>query len=159
MDFTSTTKIISSKFLPEQAACLCNQIDCFTCTCGNLICCCTSSLQWNARFAAKLQLDCCFCHCHHLGIVAANGEITKVMISEKAEETMKNGFSLAWPGSLFSHTGHYCFQLIYTESNNVLRGREVWLVSHSQPSFSCMQTMWSTGKKAGYARLIKVRPH
>ena len=30
MDFTSTTKIISSKFLPEQAACLCDQIDCFT---------------------------------------------------------------------------------------------------------------------------------
>ena len=30
MDFTSTTKNISSKVLPEQAACLCNQIDCFT---------------------------------------------------------------------------------------------------------------------------------
>ena len=31
MDFTSTTKIISLKFLPGQAACLCDQIDCFTC--------------------------------------------------------------------------------------------------------------------------------
>ena len=30
MDFTSTMKIISLKFLLEQAACLCDQIDCFT---------------------------------------------------------------------------------------------------------------------------------
>ena len=30
VDFTLTTKIISSKFLPEQVACLCDQIDCFT---------------------------------------------------------------------------------------------------------------------------------
>ena len=30
VDFTSTTKIVSSNFLPEQAACLCDQIDCFT---------------------------------------------------------------------------------------------------------------------------------
>ena len=28
------------------------------------------------------------CHCHHLAIVAANEEITKVMVSEK-EETMR----------------------------------------------------------------------
>ena len=47
-------------------------------TCGNLICCCTSTLQYNARFSAKLQLDRCFCHCHHLAIVTANEEITKV---------------------------------------------------------------------------------
>ena len=31
MDFTSTMKIIFSKFLPEQVACLCDQINCFTC--------------------------------------------------------------------------------------------------------------------------------
>ena len=60
-------------------------------TCGNFLCCCASTLQQNARFAAKLQLDLrrCFCHCHHLAILAANGEITEVMDSEK-EETMKN---------------------------------------------------------------------
>ena len=45
VDFTSTTKIISSKFLLEQAACLCDQINCFTCVSGNLIRYCTSTLQ------------------------------------------------------------------------------------------------------------------
>ena len=88
-------------------------------------------------------------------IVAANGEITKIMDLEK-EETMKN-CSLAWPG----HSLHRALLLsAYTESNNALRKREVWLVSHDQPLF--LQTthprhaksVRSTGKR-GWLRKIR----
>ena len=51
-----------------------------------------------------------FCHCHHLGIVAANGEITKVMVSEK-EETMKNRLQPSLARSLFSREGVIAFSL------------------------------------------------
>ena len=58
--------------------------------------------------------------------------------------------------SLFSPAGCYCFQLSNTENNNVLSGREVWLVLHSQPLFSCGP--WSTGKR-GWLCETKVWPH
>ena len=83
--------------------------------------------------------------------VAANGE---VMDLEK-EETMKN-CSLAWP----EHSSLRALSFsAYTESNNALCGREVWLVLHSQPLFlqtTCLSTLKVCGpqaKGAGYARL------
>ena len=66
--------------------------------------------------------------------VAANGEITKVMDLEK-EDTMKN-CCLAWS----EHSSLRALSLsAYTESNNTLRRREVWLILHSQPLF-----LWTT---------------
>ena len=81
-------------------------------------------------------------------IIAANGKITKVMDSEK-EETMKN-CRLAWP----KHSSYSALSFsAYTESNNALCRREVWLVSHSQPLF-----LQSTGKR-GWLYETNVWPH
>ena len=81
-------------------------------------------------------------------IIAANGEITKVMDSEK-EETMKN-CRLAGP----NHSLYSALSLsACTESNNALCRREVWLVSHSQPFF-----LRSAGKR-GWLYETKVWLH
>ena len=128
--------------------------------CGNLICCCTSTLQYNARFAAKLQLDRCFCHCHDFAIVAANAEITKVLtivVSEK-EETIKNRLQPSMVRSLFSRAGRYRFQLILKAITSCAEERSGCMISHSQPLFSCMRIARSTGKK-GWPCETKVWPH
>ena len=80
-------KIISSAFFAETSGLFMQSSSLFH-TCGNL-------MLLYKYFAVKCKVRRqtaavpLFCHCHHLAIVAANGEITKVMVSEK-EETMKN---------------------------------------------------------------------
>ena len=149
VDFTSTTKIIFLNSFPEQADCLCDQIDCFTC-----------DISLYNYFAVKYKLQrptgplSLSLSLSLSAIVAANGEITKVVDSEK-EETMKN-CSLAWP----DHSSCRVLSLsVYTESDNALCGREVWLVSHNQPFFlwtacpRCTKSAQYAGKRVGYARL------
>ena len=125
MEFTSTTKIFSRNFAGTSGLfTLSNRL--FH-TCGNLVCCCTSTLQqasppnWAVVFVIVI-MNCC------------SQSVQKSLDSEK-EETMKN-CSLAWP----DHSSLRVISLsAYTESNNALRGRnlEVWLVSGSQTLFSC----------------------
>ena len=104
----------------------------------------------------QLQLDrCCFCHCHYLAIVAGNGEITKVMVSEK-EETMENWLQPSMARSLFSHTGHYCFQLILKAIMFFTEERSGW--SH----IACLFFLYVDHvihRKKGWLRETKVRSH
>ena len=78
VDFTSTMKIIFLNFFPEQADCLCDQIDCFTC-----------DISLYKYFAVKYKLQCptgllsLSLSLSLSAIVAANGEITKVVDSER----------------------------------------------------------------------------
>ena len=144
-------KLFSQIFFPEQAYCLCDQIDCST-----------HDILLYKYFAVKYKL------CRPTGllssslslslsssaIVVANGEITKVADSEK-EENIKN-CSLVWP----DYSLHRVLLLsAYTESDNALCGKEVWLVLHSQPFLlrtscpRCTKRVWYAGKRAGYARL------
>ena len=82
-------------------------------------------------------------------IVAANGEITKVMDSEK-EETIKK-CSLAWP----DHSLHRELSLsAYTESiDNTLHGSEVWLGSAPFPAVHSPKVHGPQEKGAGYVTL------
>ena len=151
MDFTSTTKIIFSDFFPEQAACLHDQINCFT-----------LHIFLYKYFAVKYKL------CRPNGplslsssaIVAANREITKVVDSEK-EETMKN-CSLAC-GQITLCAGRYRFQLILKAITPCME--EIWLVSHSQPFFLRTARPRHTKvrslqeKGTDYARLRSSWPH
>ena len=91
--------------------------------------------------------------------IAANREITKVMELEK-EETMKN-CSLAWPEHSLLRALSFS---AYTESNNALHRREVWLVSCRQLLFlrtACLRRakrVWSTGSR-GWLCETEVWPH
>ena len=90
--------------------------------------------------------------CHHLAIVAANGEITKVMISEM-EETMKKP-SVA--RSLFSRAGRYRFQLILKAITSCAEERSGW---------SCIASLFLPAceprgpQEKGWLHQTKVRPH
>ena len=96
-----------------------------------------------------------FYHCHHVSIAAANGEITKVINGfRKGGNHEEPAVAQLGQITLQSHR-----VLSLSAYDNVLHGRQVWLVSYSQHLFSCMLTARSTGKKVGYVRLIKVWPH
>ena len=82
MDLPNAQKLFSRNFFLEQAACLHDQIDCFTC---NILLYKYFVVKYKFRSSTgplSLSLS-------SSAIVAANGEITKVVDSEK-EKTMKN---------------------------------------------------------------------
>ena len=127
--------------------------------CGNLICCCTSTLQYNARFAAKLQLDRCFCHCHDFAIVAANAEITKVLTSGLRKGGNHKEPAVAQHGQITLQSRRALSLSAYTESDNVQRGREVWLHDLAQPSSFFLHADRAVHRKKGWPCETKVWPH
>ena len=132
MDITSTMKIISSKFLLRQAACLCDQIDCFTCV-----------VTWYVVvqvLCSKMQgslPNCSWTVVFFIVIILPLLQPMEKSLKEwtqKRRKPWRTSCSLAWPDRSLVAQGVLSLSA-HTESDNVLCGREVWLVSHSQPLF------------------------
>ena len=77
----------------------------------------------------------------NLAIVAANGEITKVMDSEMEEAMQNRLYSLSWPDHSSTHSsvpqGIVAFSLAILKMITFCVKERSWLVLHSQPLFSC----------------------
>ena len=86
MDFTSTMKIIFSKFLLEQAAGLRDQTDCFTRVVTWYV---VIQVLYSKIQTSSPNWTVVFIWLSSSANIAANREITKVMDLEK-KETMKN---------------------------------------------------------------------